>query len=52
MATAGGAAVSPVTMTTGGNSFPDHPFDSAGKTQGVKRKQDVKKRRRRSLGWM
>ncbi|XP_034716576.1 formin-2 isoform X2 [Etheostoma cragini] len=34
MATAGGAAVSPVTMTTGGNSFPDHPFDSAGKTPG------------------
>ncbi|TDG98455.1 hypothetical protein EPR50_G00218840 [Perca flavescens] len=34
MATAGGAAVSPITMTTGGNSFPDLTFDSAGKTPG------------------
>ncbi|KAM6898604.1 formin-2-like [Lycodopsis pacificus] len=34
MATDGGAAVSPVTMTTGGNSFPDHTFDIAGKTTG------------------
>ncbi|XP_039978952.1 formin-2-like [Xiphias gladius] len=32
MATMGGAAVSPVTMTTNYNSFPDHTFDSAGKT--------------------
>lgn len=34
MATAGGAAVSPVTMTTSGNSLPDLPFDSSGKTPG------------------
>lgn len=34
MVTAGGAAVSPVTMTTSGNSFPDLTFDSAGKTPG------------------
>ncbi|XP_068439001.1 formin-2 isoform X2 [Clinocottus analis] len=33
-ATAGGAAVSPVTMTTNVNSFPDHTFDSAGKATG------------------
>lgn len=34
MATAGGAAVNPVTMTTSGNSFPDLTFDSAGKPPG------------------
>lgn len=36
MATAGGAAVSPVTMTTSGNSFPELTFDSHGKTPGEK----------------
>lgn len=34
MATVEGAAVSPVTMTTSGNSLPDLPFDSSGKTPG------------------
>ncbi|XP_062299041.1 formin-2 [Scomber scombrus] len=34
MATAEGAAVSPVAMTTSGNSFPDIPLDSAGKPPG------------------
>ncbi|XP_037611923.1 formin-2 [Sebastes umbrosus] len=40
MATAGGAAVSPVTMTTGGNSFPDLTFDSAGKTPGDEEEEE------------
>lgn len=34
MTTAGGAGVSPVTMATSGNSFPDLPFDSSRKTPG------------------
>ncbi|XP_069024610.1 formin-2 isoform X1 [Embiotoca jacksoni] len=34
MATTGGAAVSPVTVTTNGNSFPDLTFDSCGKSPG------------------
>lgn len=37
MATAEGA-VSPVTMTTSGNSLPDLPFDSSGKTLGEQEK--------------
>ncbi|XP_027145508.1 formin-2 isoform X2 [Larimichthys crocea] len=36
IATAGGVAVSPVTMTTGGNSFPDLTFDSNGEAPGEK----------------
>lgn len=34
MTTSGGAQVSQVTMATSGNSFPDLPFDSSGKTPG------------------
>lgn len=34
MTTAGGAGVSPVTMTTSGDNLPDLPFDSSGKTPG------------------
>ncbi|XP_042364273.1 formin-2-like [Plectropomus leopardus] len=36
MATAGGAAGSPIAMTTSGNSFPDLTFDSLGKCPGDK----------------
>lgn len=39
MATEEGAAVSPVTVTTTGNSFSSHMFDSAGKTPGDKKEE-------------
>lgn len=39
MATEEGAAVSPVTMTTTGNSFSSHMFDSAGKASGGEKEE-------------
>ncbi|KAM7382244.1 hypothetical protein PAMA_012890 [Pampus argenteus] len=38
IATVGGAAVSPVALTTTGNSFPDLTFDSAGESPGEREK--------------
>lgn len=40
IATEGGAAVSPVTMTTSGNSFAGHMFDSAGKAPGEEEEKE------------
>lgn len=41
MATKGGAAVSPVPMTTGGNSFPSCLFDIAGEVPGEVEEEDA-----------
>ncbi|XP_068611012.1 formin-2 [Brachionichthys hirsutus] len=43
MATAGGAALSPVTMTTSGNSVPDLTFESDGSEEGAELQPDERK---------